>query len=68
REVDHDWSKGLALEEPISGFLEVDNDRSEEPNTSCSQVDNDDWSDEFFQDLVGDLSEWSANVLYALDS
>ncbi|KAI2651627.1 Serine/threonine-protein kinase pim-3 [Labeo rohita] len=68
RQVDHDWSKDLSLEEPIGGFLEVDNVRSEESNTSCSQVDDDDWSDDYFQELVGDLSEWSADVLHALDS
>uniref|UniRef100_A0A673LRU1 non-specific serine/threonine protein kinase n=1 Tax=Sinocyclocheilus rhinocerous TaxID=307959 RepID=A0A673LRU1_9TELE len=70
--VDDDWSEDLSLEERVSGLLEIDNDRSEDltvegPITSHSQVD-DDWSDAIFQNLVGDLSEWSADVLHALNS
>ncbi|KAI2662554.1 Serine/threonine-protein kinase pim-1 [Labeo rohita] len=60
------------MEEPVSGLLEVNNDWSEDPTlegpiTSCSPVD-DDWSDEVHQDIVGDLSEWSADILHALNS
>ncbi|KAK9974044.1 hypothetical protein ABG768_022153 [Culter alburnus] len=36
---------------------------AEEPG--CAEV-NDEWSDEVFQDLVGDLSDWSTDVLNAL--
>lgn len=38
----------------------------EEPITSHSQAD-DGWSDSVQQDLVGDMSEWSAVVLYTLN-
>lgn len=59
-------------EEPITGDPEVNNEWSqdpslEEPITGDPQID-DDWSDDVFQDLVGDLSEWSADVLQALNT